>query len=315
MSALAPDRLARQIAEGDTRSLARAITAVTNDEPIAAELLQAIAPYRAAPICVGFTGPPGAGKSTLINAYVRELRKNGKTVAVAAVDPSSAFHGGAVLGDRIRMGEHSNDPGVYVRSLAARGHYGGLTATILGVLDLLAACGRDVIILETVGAGQSEIDIAEIADVRVVIAAPGLGDDVQALKAGILEIADLIVVNKADKPGAKRTYNQLKAGYALRDGAVDTPIVMTVATEGQGIGALTDTIDAKAPAALSANPELRAARRARRVLAEALAAHVKTHVLTSRRPEVDSICRRLACRAISIDEALAELAGPLGRDD
>ena len=205
-----PGLLARLLA-GQTAALARAISIVERDGPTVSALLKAIQPHLGRAIVVGFTGPPGAGKSTLVNAFIGEMRGRGRTVAVAAVDPSSPITGGAVLGDRIRMAEHTMDAGVFIRSLASRGHLGGLSASAARVADLMDAAGFDVIVLETVGAGQSEVEMAEMADVRIVISAPGLGDDVQAIKAGILEIADILVVNKSDLPLAKRTVGQLQA--------------------------------------------------------------------------------------------------------
>lgn len=196
---------------GDRGALARALTEVENELPEARAVIAACAPRLGHAVVVGVTGAPGAGKSTLVGAYVSVLRGAGKTVGVIAVDPSSPFNGGALLGDRIRMAEHAGDPGVFVRSLAARGHLGGLSRTASRAIDVMDAAGFDLVVVETVGVGQSEIEIAEFADVRVVVWLPGGGDEIQAAKAGVLEIADLIVVNKADLPGADRAARTLEA--------------------------------------------------------------------------------------------------------
>ncbi len=247
---------------GDQRALARAITAVEDDTEAADAVLAAVAGHsRTAAVAghtgtatvVGLTGPPGAGKSTLTDAMVGELRRRGRTVAVLAVDPSSPLSGGAILGDRIRMLRHSEDPGVYVRSVAARGHLGGLFATVDRVLAVLAAWGPDVVLVETVGAGQSEVEIARFAQVKVVVSTPGLGDEVQAMKAGILEIADILVVNKADQPGADATADQLRRVLHWRDpNRPAVPVVCTVATDGTGVGELVDLLQVAAPASTAA---------------------------------------------------------------
>ena len=247
---------------GDQRALARAITAVEDDTEAADAVLAAVAGHsRTAAVAghtgtatvVGLTGPPGAGKSTLTDAMVGELRRRGRTVAVLAVDPSSPLSGGAILGDRIRMLRHSEDPGVYVRSVAARGHLGGLFATVDRVLAVLAAWGPDVVLVETVGAGQSEVEIARFAQVKVVVSTPGLGDEVQAMKAGVLEIADILVVNKADQPGADATADQLRRVLHWRDpNRPAVPVVCTVATDGTGVGELVDLLQVAAPASTAA---------------------------------------------------------------
>lgn len=238
--AIQPDWLPALLA-GERAALARAITAVENETADARLVLQAIRGRLGQALVVGFTGAPGAGKSTLVSAYVGELRRRGQSVGVVAVDPSSPLTGGAILGDRIRMTQHAADPGVFIRSLASRGHLGGLSRTAARVIDVFDASGRDVVVVETVGTGQSEVEIAEIADVRVVVNAPGLGDDVQAIKAGILEIADVLVVNKADLPLAERSARQLAAMSAQRgQGAV--PVLQTSATTAQGVPELADAI-------------------------------------------------------------------------
>lgn len=303
-----PETLAGRLANGDTAALARAITMVENQAPGAAALLNAVRPLRKNPLCVGFTGAPGSGKSTLISAFIRYLRAGDRTVAVAAVDPSSALSGGAVLGDRVRMGEHAADPGVFVRSLATRGHAGGLTTTILSVLDVLEACGRDVLILETVGAGQAEVDIADIAEVRIVLVAPGLGD-IQAIKAGILEIADILVVNKFDLPGARETLRQLKASVTLRAGeARETPVLSAVAVQGEGVEDLVRAVEAAHQRRCECDPARRARDRARRYLAYAAGAHVRSVIAKGGDPAFDGLCMQVSNGELSLNDAVVRIA-------
>ena len=230
--------------EGDRAALARALTAVESEGDAATSVLRAIYPLLGRARVVGVTGAPGAGKSTLVNAYITELRRRGQTVGVVAIDPSSPLSGGAILGDRIRMTEHSGDPGVFIRSLASRGHLGGLSRVTSRVIDVMDAAGRDAVVVETVGAGQSEVEIAEIADTKIIVTAPGLGDEVQALKAGILEIADILVVNKSDLPEAERTAAQFEAMLGYREShGWHPPVVRTAAIRGEGISHLADLID------------------------------------------------------------------------
>ncbi len=226
---------------GDRRAIAQAITSLENGDEIAHEIRSATAGHVGRAHVIGVTGPPGGGKSTLVSALIRGLRLRGQTVAVVAVDPSSPFTGGAVLGDRIRMGEHQADEGVFIRSLASRGHLGGLTRAAADVVDVFDAAAFDTVIVETVGAGQSEIEVTQISDTRLVVCPPGLGDDIQAIKAGILEIADAFVVSKADLPNARRTEKELLSMLALRrDQSNVPPVLKTVATTGEGIGELVD---------------------------------------------------------------------------
>ena len=231
--------LAPALLSGDRRALARSITAVEDQRPAADDLLLAVSSKRRGVPVVGITGSPGAGKSTLVSSVVEELRRRGRTVAVLAVDPSSPVSGGAVLGDRVRMLDHVEDQGVYVRSVASRGRVGGLAWTTASIIDLLDAAGFDCVLVETVGAGQSEVDVAGIADLTVVVTAPGAGDDVQALKAGILEVADVLVVNKGDLAGADLTRRDLEAMLALAEGP-QVPLLTTTATTGAGVPELTD---------------------------------------------------------------------------
>lgn len=245
--------LLERLLAGDAGALARAITLVENRLDGWRSLLSGIQPHLGKAIVVGFTGPPGAGKSTLVNEFVKEQRRRGRTVAVIAVDPSSPMTGGAVLGDRIRMTDSSLDEGVFIRSLASRGRLGGLSPATAKVVDLMDAAGRNIVVLETVGAGQSEVEVTHLADTTVVVCAPGLGDDVQAIKAGILEVADVLVVNKSDQPHAKQTVRQLRAMLMLRRGKdADVAVISTTATSGDGVGALADAVDAHGSVASSA---------------------------------------------------------------
>jgi LAO/AO transport system kinase len=196
---------------GDRRALARLLTAVENRTPVAEAALRTLYPMAGRAHLVGITGPPGAGKSTLVAALIAELRTRGRTVGVVAVDPSSPITGGALLGDRVRMQSYASDRDVFIRSMAARGHAGGLASTSAAAAAVLDACGFDLVFLETVGTGQSEVEVAAAADTTVVLEAPEMGDEVQAIKAGLLEVADIVVVNKGDRPGAQRTASQLRA--------------------------------------------------------------------------------------------------------
>jgi LAO/AO transport system kinase len=230
--------IAQRIAQRDTRALARAATWVENRRPEGEALLQELFPHTGRALVLGVTGPPGAGKSTLCNQFTRALRQQNKTVAIIAVDPTSPYSGGAILGDRIRMLQHHADAGVFIRSMATRGWLGGLARTTLEMTLLLDAAGFDVVIVETVGVGQDEVEIARLAGVTVVVLMPGMGDDVQTLKAGIMEIADVFVINKSDLPGAEKLSRELAASFTLghsAGGFVPT-IVSTVASEGKGIG-------------------------------------------------------------------------------
>ena len=239
----------QRIRAGERRAIARAITAVENDPARAQSLRDALAPHLGRAHVVGITGPAGAGKSTLVNALLGEFLARGHTVAVVAVDPSSPLTGGAVLGDRIRMAEHQANERVFIRSLAARGHAGGLSRATAPVIDVLDAAGFDLILVETVGAGQSDVAIARLARTRIVVYPPGLGDEVQALKAGMLEIADILVVNKADLPGADRTARDLLAMPARHGTQSKRPVMKTVSTTGDGVAKLADAIAERKAAA------------------------------------------------------------------
>jgi LAO/AO transport system kinase len=264
--------LIEQALSGRRRALARLITLVENDQKAAREIIQRVYARTGQAHLIGVTGSPGSGKSTLVNEMAKALREDGRTVGIVAVDPSSPFSGGALLGDRVRMRDLAGDPGIFIRSMASRGSLGGLARTTGNVVRLLDAVGYERILIETVGAGQAEVDIAATAHTTLVIEAPGMGDEIQTIKAGILEVADILVVNKADRPGADRTLRALRAmlqmsaggrseehvlhhGQMMRsdpagDGRVAAetgswrvPVVATVATEGKGIAELMTAVN------------------------------------------------------------------------
>ncbi len=234
-----------QIVGGDVRALARAATAIENHAPEAADLLRQLAARAGHAIVAGITGPPGAGKSTLVDALARAIRRRGKTVGILAVDPTSCVSGGAILGDRIRMQDHHSDPGVFIRSLATRGASGGLARATANLALLLDASGKDYVLIETVGVGQDEVEIASVADLTVLVLVPGMGDDVQAIKAGIMEIADIFVINKTDHPGADRVEHEIQAVLTLAQRADGwaPPIIKTVATESAGVDRVLEAVD------------------------------------------------------------------------
>jgi LAO/AO transport system kinase len=238
--------LARQIREGNPRALARTATGIENRHPQALAILRDLAPFAGHARIVGITGAPGAGKSTLVDALAAALRREGKTLAILAVDPTSGISGGAILGDRIRMQQHHADPGIFIRSMATRGSLGGLARATADLAQLMDAAGKDHVIIETVGVGQDEIAIANLAQVTVVVLVPGMGDDVQALKAGILEIADIFAINKSDQPGAEKLQRELEAMLSLSNGRKPA-IVKTVATTGEGIDKLLEAIQTAPP--------------------------------------------------------------------
>ncbi|MBB5955326.1 LAO/AO transport system kinase [Saccharothrix tamanrassetensis] len=235
--------------EGQPRAVARLISLVEDAGPRLREVARALAPFTGHAQVVGLTGAPGVGKSTSTSALVTAYRERGERVGVLAVDPSSPFSGGALLGDRVRMGEHATDPGVFIRSMATRGHLGGLSWAVPQALRVLDAAGCDVVLVETVGVGQSEVEVVSLADTTVVLLAPGMGDGIQAAKAGILEIADVFVVNKADRDGADATARDLKHMISMgRRERTDVlwrpPVVKTVAAGGDGVADVVDAIDA-----------------------------------------------------------------------
>lgn len=246
ITAAAVPALVERAREGDPRSVGRLVSLVEDESPLLPELTRLLAAHAGHARVIGLTGSPGVGKSTSTNALIGELRRRDQRVAVLAVDPSSPFSGGALLGDRIRMGDHVLDPGVFIRSMAARGHLGGLAWTTPQALRVLDAAGFDVVLVETVGVGQSEVEVAGQADTTIVLLAPGMGDGIQAAKAGILEIGDLYVVNKADRDGADKVRRDLRSMLGLaerRDGAWKPPVLKTVASTGEGVGEVVDAIE------------------------------------------------------------------------
>jgi LAO/AO transport system kinase len=233
-----------RIRAGEVRALARAISTIEDGRPESRDLLKALFPYTGQARVIGLTGAPGAGKSTLVDQLAREYRKQERTAGIIAVDPTSPYTGGAILGDRIRMQSHHADPGIFIRSMATRGHLGGLARTTTEVVTVLDAAGKDVVLIETVGVGQDEIDIVRLADITVVILVPGMGDDVQTIKAGIMEIADIFVINKSDREGADRVEREIRSmqSLAVRSDKWTPPILKTVATTAQGIPELAKAI-------------------------------------------------------------------------
>ena len=266
-----------ELATGGRRPLARLLTRIENGDPwVRAELPALFAAGHGAHV-VGITGPPGSGKSTLVNALIGEWRRRGRRVGILAVDPSSPYTRGAILGDRIRMMEHAADRDVFMRSMASRGELGGLASTTWIAAAALDAAGYDPILIETVGAGQSEVEVARLAETTVVVEVPDMGDEVQAIKAGLLEIADIIAVNKGDRPGADRAARQLRAMLSTAGGRVERkppPVMLTTATTGEGVAELADAIDQHRDAArepIAARD--RAEHQVRRALADVAARH------------------------------------------
>lgn len=262
--------LAQRLLAGDRRALARAITLVENDDPAGWEIVRAVYPHTGSAAIIGFTGPPGAGKSTLLAELTRLERARGRSVAVLSIDPSSPFSRGALLGDRIRLADHFLDPGVFIRSMASRGALGGLSEAALQTALLMDASGRDLVLLETVGVGQAEVDVIDHADTVVLVLMPGSGDSIQALKAGVMEIPDVILVNKSDHPLADAMVREVKAALALapQDGW-RVPVIRTRATSGEGLEELSAALEAHR-AHISAEGTL-AERRRRHLRSEVLA--------------------------------------------
>ncbi|MHA1538231.1 MAG: methylmalonyl Co-A mutase-associated GTPase MeaB [Alphaproteobacteria bacterium] len=298
-----------RLASGDRVALARAITAVENERADASKVLRAVHGRTGRAQVIGVTGAPGVGKSTLLNALIGGYRKRGSSVGVIAVDPSSPLSGGAILGDRIRMSEHGGDAGVFVRSLASRGHLGGLSRAAARIVDVMDAAGREVIIVETVGAGQSEVEIMHIAQSVLVVCAPGLGDEIQAVKAGILEIAHILVVNKADMPLADQTVSQLRDALMLshREGW-QVPVLRTTATAGEGIDTLIESI-AEHYAQLPGELREHAGRaRMRTLIAATAGEQVRQALQASGNEKVDALCEAVLGGELGFDEAARQAA-------
>lgn len=298
----------KELKDKNRRAVSLAVTELERLSPIAPALLKGIQSDLGHALVVGFTGPPGAGKSTLVNALIRLIRTNKKTVAVIAVDPSSPVSGGAILGDRIRMTAALDDDGVFVRSLASRGYLGGLSPAAVRIIDAFDAAGYDFILLETVGTGQNEIDVAEVADIRIVISAPGLGDEIQAMKSGLLEIADILVVNKGDRPGADETLHQLLGAVSIRSTmSVKGPILKTTATSGEGVDRLLLSIEELGEKIMIQGSLARRRRRARYLIARAAADIVAERIKTGQKLQLDQLSDQVLGGYLTPDLAAKEL--------
>jgi LAO/AO transport system kinase len=313
--------LAERVLAGDPRAMARAISLIENEDPSSADLVRAIFSRTGRAYLVGVTGPPGAGKSTLVDRLVSELRtqrpqRPPSQIGVIAVDPTSPFTGGAVLGDRLRMQAHAGDEGVFIRSMATRGHLGGLARATGDAALVLDAAGKDIIVIETVGVGQDEVDIIRTADISIVTLVPGTGDEVQALKAGIMEIADIFVVNKADREGADRLVSAVESNLALQtvdSGAWRPPVLKTVATTGAGVPELVETIAAFRARSTASEPARRRARseyRLRELVAQQFMQHLERDVL--RPGELGAVVDRIASRELDPYSAAADLLSRAG---
>jgi LAO/AO transport system kinase len=295
---------------GDKRSIARLVSVVENDEPGASEAMRALYPETGRAQIIGITGPPGGGKSTLVNRLAGIYRERGASVAIVAVDPSSPFTGGAILGDRIRMRERFLDDGVFIRSMASRGHAGGLARATARVVNVLDALGTHVVLVETVGVGQEEVDVIRVVDTVCLVTVPGLGDDIQAIKAGVLEIADVLVVNKADRPGADETARDLAQMLSLaKDRPWKTPIVRTSAQSGDGLPQLVEAIDKHRAWSHESGEYLERRRAAARSEVEALLQEALLRELAGRvgASRLDAAVARVAERSVDPYAAVEEL--------
>jgi LAO/AO transport system kinase len=310
MAATATGDLLARARAGDKRSIARLVSVVENDDPGAAEAMRALYPETGRAQTVGITGPPGGGKSTLVNRLAGAYRERASRVAIVAVDPSSPFSGGAILGDRIRMRERFLDEGIFIRSMASRGHAGGLARATSRVVNVLDALGTDVVLVETVGVGQEEVDVIRVVDTVCLVTVPGLGDDIQAIKAGIIEIADVLVVNKADRPGADEAARDLAQMLTLaKDRPWKTPIVRTSAQSGEGLPQLIEAIDKHRGWSRESGEYIERRRGAARAEVEALLREALLRELEGRVGDarLDAEIARVADRSIDPYAAVDEL--------
>ena len=310
MAATATGDLLARARSGDKRSIARLVSVIENDEPGAAEVMRELYPKTGSAQTVGITGPPGGGKSTLVNRLAGLYRERAARVAIVAVDPSSPFSGGAILGDRIRMRERFLDDGIFIRSMASRGHAGGLARATARVVNVLDALGTDIVLVETVGVGQEEVDVIRVVDTVCLVTVPGLGDDIQAIKAGVLEIADVLVVNKADRPGADDAARDLAQMLSLaKDRPWRTPIVRTSAQSGDGLPQLVEAIDKHRAWSRESGDHIERRRAAARSEVEALLQEALLRELEGRVGEsrLDAAVARVADRAIDPYTAVEEL--------
>jgi GTPase len=301
------DDLAERVQAGDARALARVISMIENGDPRSRSVINELAPLASGARIIGLTGSPGAGKSTVTSALVKAFRARGERAAVLAVDPTSPFSGGALLGDRVRMQEHATDPGVFIRSMGSRGQLGGLAAATPQAIRALDAAGFGVICVETVGVGQAEVDIASAADTTAVLVAPGMGDSIQAAKAGVLEVADVLVVNKADRPETQRTVRDLRQMTAMSASPWKAPVVTTIAVSGEGIDELVRQLDRHW--AWLADSGERERRRLERARDEVTA--VAFGVLSERLTVPDELAARVASGRLGPHEAADELLADL----
>ncbi len=308
-AAKAAEDLVHRMRAGERNAMARVATELERLSPSVPALLAAMQPHLGHALVVGITGPPGSGKSTLLNALIAHIRGMGRSIGVIAVDPSSPVSGGAILGDRIRMTAALDDDGVFVRSLASRGYLGGLSPAAVRMLDAFDAAGKDLILVETVGTGQSEIDIVDVTDVRIIVSAPGLGDDIQAMKAGLLEIADILVVNKGDREGAELTLQQLTGALSIRSMRTQVPVLKTTATTGEGVPELYATIRDVNARGADAGPMARRRRRARYLIARAAADIVAHRVKEDSGREIDGLADEVLSGRTSPDAAARKLLG------
>jgi LAO/AO transport system kinase len=301
-------QLAERVLAADARAIARAISLIEDDAPAAPDLVRRVFAHTGRAYLVGVTGAPGAGKSTLVDKMTSAIRQTGQTVGIVAVDPTSPFSGGAILGDRVRMQAHAGDPGVFIRSMATRGHLGGLAHATGEVALVLDASGRDVVLIETVGVGQDEVEIVRTADVSIVTIVPGSGDDIQALKAGIMEIADIFVVNKADREGADRTVASMLSLQSYGTASWRPPIVKTEAISGRGIVELLDAVarfKAHTHAEQGSRRRARAESRLRELLGHRFLKHVEQQVLAP--GELAAILERIASRQVDPYSAVDDI--------